>query len=102
MYDRLFFAQTCYRDFQIKVLAGRFKWEPNVHLTREQKYIYFGTNRQTPISNTRWYKSSANNKKNTPTKNSDIWNKRPPENKTKRSFKDALLQNINKTSSNSP
>ena len=103
MYDRLFFAQNCYRNFQLRVLAGRFKWEAKVPLTQEQKYIYFGTNQQTPLSKIRWHNSTANNKNTTPTNNSDIWNKGPPESKTKRSFKDALLQNIDtSTSSNSP
>ena len=104
MYNILFFAKTCYRsNFQIKELAGRFKWEAKVPLTREQKYIYFGTNRQQPLPKPRWYNATANYKKTTPTNISDIWNKRPPESKTKRSFKVALLQNIDtSTSSNSP
>ena len=55
MYDRLFFAQNAYRDYILKHTGG-LKQEDNFPLTTEQKYIYYGTNRQTPLSKTRWYK----------------------------------------------
>ena len=103
MYNKLFFAQICYRNFQVKELWGRFKWKAKVPLSVEQKYIYFGTNRQQPLPKPRWYNATANNRKITPTNISDIRNKRPLKSKTKRSFKDVLLQNFDtSTSSNSP
>ena len=103
MYEKLYYAQMCIRNSQLKGLGGHLKKEVKVPLTVEQKFIYFGTNRQEPQPRQRWYIATANSRKTTPTNISDIWNKRPPEIETKRTFKNVLIQKINtSTSSNSP
>ena len=103
MYENLSYPQICIRNFQLKWLEGHLKQEAKFPTNVEQKYIYFGTNRQEPRPKPRWYDATANNRKTTPTNISDIWNKRPPEIETKRTFKNVLIQKINtSTSSNSP
>ena len=79
MYEKLYYAQMCIRNSQLKGLGGHLKKEVKVPLTVEQKFIYFGTNRQEPQPRQRWYIATANSRKTTPTNISDIWNKRPPE-----------------------
>ena len=87
MYKKLSYSQICIRNSQLKGLGGHLKNEAKVPLTVEQKYIYFGTNRQEPRPRQRWYDATVNNRKTTPTNISDIWNKRPPEIETKSTFK---------------